>query len=168
MPDKLTEPSFAVLAKAVDDAAAGVAELDAVPRKAAEELRAAIEAVHRAGLVTIVRRLRDDEAGKAVLYELVDDPLIRMLLSLHGIIRTTTPAGIGAAGEHTGRMTSGGFAHPGDHCGCGDQAGSACGCGHSHGMPQQAGPTLIPLASVRHREASAARPAPGNWPGGAA
>lgn len=156
MPDTFTEPPFEVLAQAVDKAEAGVAELDKVPRKAAEELRAAIEAVHRAGLVTIVRRLRGDEAGKALLYELVDDPLIRMLLSLHGIIRTDTPPGIGAAGEHTGKETSGGL------CGCGDQAGSACGCGHSHGTPQQAGPTLIPLAAIGRRNALDL------WPGGAA
>jgi hypothetical protein len=155
MPDTITESSFDVLAKAVDDAAAGIAELDETSRKAAEELRAAIEAVHRAGLVTIVRRLRGDEAGKAVLYELVDDPLIRMLFSLHGIIRTDTPAGVGAAGEHTGKETSSG------QCGCGDQAGGGCGCGHSHGV-QQAGPTLIPLAAIGHRSALDL------WPEGAA
>jgi len=155
MPDTFTETPFEALAKAVDDAAAGIAELDETSRKAAEDLRAAIEAVHRAGLVTIVRRLRGDEAGKAVLYELVDDPLIRMLFLLHGIIRTDTPAGVGAAGEHTGKETSGG------QCGCGDQAGGGCGCGHSHGV-QQTGPTLIPLAAIGRRAALDL------WPEGAA
>lgn len=138
------EMSLESLAKAVDEAAGIVAKLDDRPREAAEELRAAIEAVHRAGLVTIVRRLRDDAAGRALLYELVDDPLIRMLLSLHGIIRTDTPAGVGAAGEHTRADGSG------DTCGCG---GSGCGCGngHSHGGLQQAGPTLIPLSALSLR-----------------
>ena len=83
----IQEQGFETLAKAVDDASATVAGLDDAPRKAAEELRAAVEAAHKAALVTIVRRLRADEAGRAVLYELVDDPLIRLLFSLHGIIR---------------------------------------------------------------------------------
>jgi Fe-S cluster biogenesis protein NfuA len=81
------EPSFEALAKAVDDAAAAVTELSGAPRKAAEELRAAVEAVHKAALVTIVRRLRADDGGRALLYQLVDDPLIRLLFSVHGIIR---------------------------------------------------------------------------------
>jgi hypothetical protein len=138
------EMSVELLAKAVDEAAGIVAKLDDGPREAAEELRAAIEAVHKAGLVTIVRRLRDDAAGKALLYELVDDPLIRMLFSLHGIIRTDTPAGIGAAGEHTSEHGSG------DACGCG---GGECGCGsgHSQGAPRQSGPTLIPLSAISLR-----------------
>jgi hypothetical protein len=88
MPSPRTpEPDFETLAKAVDGAAAAVAGLADGPRRAAEDLRAAIEAAHRAALVTIVRRLREDEAGRALLYELVDDPLIRLLFSLHGIIR---------------------------------------------------------------------------------
>jgi hypothetical protein len=163
MPDTITETSFEALAKAVDDAAAGVAKLDDTSRESAEELRAAIEAVHKAGLTTIVRRLRGDDAGRALLYELVDDPLIRMLFSLHGIIRTDTPAGVGAAGEHTARESSGGT------CGCGDRAGG--GCGHGHGVPQQAGPTLIPIASLRRRDASDTRAGGGTLdirPGGTA
>jgi len=129
------------LAEAVDKAAALVAGLDDGPREAAEGLRAAIESVHKAGLVTIVRRLRGDDRGKALLYELVDDPLIRMLFSLHGIIRTETPTGVGAAGEHTGKDRSA------ETCGCG---GSGCGCRstHSHGAMQQGGQTLIPLSAV--------------------
>ncbi len=53
----------------------------------AEELQGAVEAVHRAGLVTIVRRLRADDAARPVLFELVDDPAVHLLLSLHGIVR---------------------------------------------------------------------------------
>jgi hypothetical protein len=98
----LTEPSFEALAQAVDEAAAAVAQLDEVPREVAGELRAAIEAAHKAGLVTIVRRLRGDDAGRALLFELVDDPLIRMLFSLHGIIRTDTPSGVGGCGAGSG------------------------------------------------------------------
>jgi nitrite reductase/ring-hydroxylating ferredoxin subunit/Fe-S cluster biogenesis protein NfuA len=81
------EPSFEELARRVDDAVKGIGALDAASRAVAEELKAAIEAVHRAGLVTIVRRMRADERSREVLFELVDDPVVRLLLSLHGIIR---------------------------------------------------------------------------------
>ena len=84
-PDR--DPSFEELAKRVDDAVAAVRELDASSRAVAEELKAAIEAVHRAGLVTIVRRLRADEAARAVLFDLVDDPVVHLLFSLHDIVR---------------------------------------------------------------------------------
>ncbi len=80
-------PTFEELAKRVDDAVAALADLDPAARKAAEELQGAIEAVHRAGLVTIVRAMRADEGARAVLFELVDDPVVRTLLSLHGIVR---------------------------------------------------------------------------------
>jgi Fe-S cluster biogenesis protein NfuA/nitrite reductase/ring-hydroxylating ferredoxin subunit len=86
-PVTTTEPTFDELAKRVDDAAAAVADLEPAARKVAEELQAAIEAVHKAGLVTIVRRMREDESARQVLFELVDDPVVHMLLSLHGIVR---------------------------------------------------------------------------------
>src|SRR5947208_10680635 len=81
------EPTFEQLAQAVDDAATAVAQLTGAPRAAADAVREAIEAAHKAALVTIVRRLRDSEAGRTILFELVDDPMIHMLFSLHGIIR---------------------------------------------------------------------------------
>ncbi len=130
MPDQ-PAPDFETLAKAVDDAAGAVAELSGAPRQAAEDLRAAIEAAHKAALVTIVRRLRADDAGRKLLYELAGDPLIRMLFSLHGIIRTAPPAGVGAAGEHAG---------------------------HRHDAPRQQGPALIPLSAVRRRDPARSGP----------
>lgn len=81
------EPAFEDLAHSVDEAARAVADLDGPARQAAQELRAAIEAAHRAALITIVRRLRAEPGGQEILFELVDDPLVRMLFSLHGIIR---------------------------------------------------------------------------------
>ncbi|HEV2637781.1 MAG TPA: NifU family protein [Actinocrinis sp.] len=81
------EPSFERLAMRVDDAVKALAALDGPARAVAEELKAAVEAVHRAGLVTIVRRLRSEEATRPALYELVDDPTVHLLLSLHGIVR---------------------------------------------------------------------------------
>ena len=81
------EPGFEVLATAVDDHAGRVAELDADARTAALALKDAIEAFHRPGLVHIVRTLRDDPRGKELLFELVDDPAVRAIFALHGIIK---------------------------------------------------------------------------------
>ncbi len=148
-----SQPSFEALARAVDESAAAVAELDEAPRKVANELRAAIEAAHRAGLVTIVRRLRADDAGRALLFELVDDPLIRMLFSLHAIIRTDAPAGVGAAGEHVAGSHR-------EHERAGNEH-TGCGCGSGQGGPKQS-PAIIPLSAVRRRDALDI------WPGGAA
>ncbi|MEM6106607.1 NifU family protein [Mycobacterium sp. 050272] len=75
------------LAKRVDDAVAALADLDPKARAVAEELKSALEAVHREGLVTMVRRMRADDAARAVLFELVDDPVVHLLLSLHEIVR---------------------------------------------------------------------------------
>lgn len=81
------EPTFEELAKRVDEAVAALAGLDANARAVAEELKAAVEAIHRAGLVTIVRRMRAGDAARDALFELVDDPTVHLLLSLHGIVR---------------------------------------------------------------------------------
>jgi len=83
----VAEPTFEELAKRVDDAVAALAGLDPEARAVAEELKAAVEAIHRAGLVTMVRRMRADDAARAALFELVDDPTVHLLLSLHGIVR---------------------------------------------------------------------------------
>lgn len=82
-----TGGDFDELARRVDEAVTALAELDPTSRAVAEEVKAAVEAVHRAGLVTIVRRLREDPATRAVLYELVDEPVVHLLLSIHGIVR---------------------------------------------------------------------------------
>lgn len=83
----VTEPTFEDLAKRVDDAVAALGGLDPSARAVAEELKAAIEEIHRAGLVTMVRRMRSDDPARDVLFELVDDPTVHLLLSLHGIVR---------------------------------------------------------------------------------
>ena len=75
------------LAKRGDDAVAAVEGLDPAARTVAGELQAAVEAVHKAGLVAIVRRLRAGEATRTALFELAEDPAVHLLLSLHGIIR---------------------------------------------------------------------------------
>jgi len=85
--EQASDPNFEELAKRVDDATAALRDLDPSARAVAEKLKAAIEAIHRAGLVTIIRRMRADEATRPVLFELVDDPVVHLLLSLHGIVR---------------------------------------------------------------------------------
>ncbi len=73
------------LAGRVDRAVKAVAELDPAARAVAEELKDAVEAIHRDALVTMVRALKAD--AREVLFALVDDPTVHLLLSLHGIVR---------------------------------------------------------------------------------
>ncbi|MFC5994642.1 NifU family protein [Pseudonocardia hispaniensis] len=82
-----TGPSFEDLARRVDEAVQAVAALEDPARRVADELKVAVEGIHRAGLVTIVRRMRAHPAARELLFELVDDPVIRLLFSVHGIIR---------------------------------------------------------------------------------
>ncbi|TWG92785.1 Thioredoxin-like proteins and domains [Nocardioides sp. J9] len=77
-----------VLAQALDDAVAALAEVtDPSGQRVAQALRSSLEDVHRAALVHVVRRLRDDARGKELLFEIVDEPVVRMVLLMHGIIR---------------------------------------------------------------------------------
>ncbi|CAM3309419.1 NifU family protein [Mycobacterium frederiksbergense] len=86
-PAVTAEPTFEQLATRVDDAVKALEALDPAARTVAEELKAAVEAIHRAGLVTIVRSLRAGDATRPVLFDLVDDPVVHLLLSLHQIVR---------------------------------------------------------------------------------
>lgn len=83
-----SEPSeFERLAGAVDDALVAVEHLDDPAREVAHDLQTAIESFHKPALVTIVQTLRDDPRGKELLFELVDDPGVRAVFALHGIIK---------------------------------------------------------------------------------
>lgn len=75
------------LASALDAATAQIAALDPLPRQVVTDSINSLNALHKAGLTTIVRRLKDDPRGKELLFELVDDPVVRMVLGMHGIIR---------------------------------------------------------------------------------
>lgn len=79
------------LAGALDQAQARMVELDPFPRRLLKDHLEALDELHQAALKTIVRRLRDDPAGKALLFELVEDPVVHMVLSMHGIIRSSDP-----------------------------------------------------------------------------
>jgi hypothetical protein len=131
-----TDGSPEALAGAVDAAARAVA---------------ALEAVHRDALVTIVRRLRADGAGRDLLFELVDDPMVRLVFSLHGIIRT--PRGETDPGPATTPAAPAGDGAGGGGC------GSGCGSGGS-----RQGTAFVPLSAVHVRGSAGAPPA---IPGGA-
>ncbi len=138
----------------LDQAVKAIGELPPEQRAVAQDFALALDAVSKAALTTIVRRLRADDRGKELLYELVDDPGVRLLLGMHGIIRLPDPeqaervrAGIGEDGSavssshSTGDGSNAGgrtfvslesmFRGPQPQqahaCGCG--GGGACGCG---------------------------------------
>jgi Fe-S cluster biogenesis protein NfuA/nitrite reductase/ring-hydroxylating ferredoxin subunit len=75
------------LAAALDAALAGVAALEGDPRRAADDLRRALEDTHRAALVHVIRELRADPRGKELLFAMVDAPAVRMVLLSHGLIK---------------------------------------------------------------------------------
>jgi Fe-S cluster biogenesis protein NfuA len=71
----------------LDQAMARVDALGADERVVVADALAALDALHKDALTTVVRRLRDDDRGRELLYTLVDEPEVRMVLSMHGIIR---------------------------------------------------------------------------------
>ena len=185
-----SEPTFEELARAVDDALLAANALDGQPRKVVEAVREALEATHRAALVTIVRRLKADDAGREALFELVDDPLIHMLFLLHGIIRADPMVEAQAALDTI---------RPGLHSHGGDVelvrieegvayvrlAGACNGCSMSsvtmrttveealvagvssvnsvEVVPSEPTPTLIPLGAVRHRDETPEQAIAAGW-----
>jgi len=75
------------LAEAVDRAVAEIMALEPAMRAKALAVKSAIEAFHKGGLTTIVKRLKADPRGKEILFELVDEPHVHALFSMHGIVR---------------------------------------------------------------------------------
>ena len=87
--DDLTEQAddLDALAGRLDQTRRAVDGLADEPRRVAIEAIDALDEVHREVLTTIVRRLKDDDRGKQLLFELVDDPQVRLTLMMHGILR---------------------------------------------------------------------------------
>jgi nitrite reductase/ring-hydroxylating ferredoxin subunit/Fe-S cluster biogenesis protein NfuA len=83
----LTVDDFELLAEKVDRAIAEVRGLPEEAKRKALAMKSAIEELHKVGLTKIVRSLKVDPRGKELLFELVDDPAVRMLFGLHGLIR---------------------------------------------------------------------------------
>ncbi len=81
-------PDLESLARTVDEALAAVEEFDEPHRGKAFELKDAIEAFHKAGLIQIIRTLRSSGEGRDFLQQLAEDPVVYALFTLHGLVRT--------------------------------------------------------------------------------
>ena len=110
----------------LDQAVADVQRLDPESRAIAEEFALALDTLSRTALTEIVKTLKADPRGKELLFELVDDPSVRFLLGMHGIIRMPDP-------EQAERVKSG-------------QGEDGSGAAHSHGKSE--GKAFISLASM--------------------
>jgi Fe-S cluster biogenesis protein NfuA len=84
------EPStFESRAKRIDSALKAASRLEAEARIVAEEAIDAVEAHHAAVLHSLVVRLRADDRGRELLYEVVDEPEVYAALVKAGIVRPT-------------------------------------------------------------------------------
>lgn len=104
-------PALAELADAVEKALHDVRAMPIEQRKYALALKDALEAFHKAGLVTIVRALKNDPNGKVLLHELVDDPGVYALFALHGIVKSDARTRVAAVIENLRPYTQ---SHGGD------------------------------------------------------
>ena len=84
----LKEETFEDLARRVDKISGDVQRLtDDDAKMKAVALKDAVEAFNKLGLTRIVQKLKADERGKQLLFELVDDPAVYALFALHGIVK---------------------------------------------------------------------------------
>ena len=75
------------LAKRVDEAVEAARELKGEAREKALALKTAIEEFHKNALTHVIQLLKGDPRGKELLFEMVDQPEIYAMLSMHGLIR---------------------------------------------------------------------------------
>lgn len=75
------------LADAFDRAWAAQVDIDRLSQRVVEDVKKSLDDIHRAAIVTIVRALRDDPRGKELLFGLVDEPIVRWVLTMHEVIR---------------------------------------------------------------------------------
>lgn len=73
-------------------------------RAVLEQMREAIEALHREALLRLVRGLRADAAAAAALKQVARDPIVFGVLRLHGIVRDPLEARVRAALESVAPM----------------------------------------------------------------
>lgn len=97
-----TTDRLAAGAARLDAAVAAIRELDLDSQAVAQEFALALDAVSRSALTTLVRRLKADPRGTELLYELVDDPEIRLVFGMYGIIRLPDPEQADRAAAGTG------------------------------------------------------------------
>ncbi|EON22104.1 MULTISPECIES: NifU family protein [Nocardioides] len=82
-----TDRSIEQLAGALDEAMGRLSGLEPDSRAVITDALDALNALHKQALTTVVRRLRDDPRGKQLLFELVDEPDVLMVLTMHGLVR---------------------------------------------------------------------------------
>lgn len=75
------------IAARLDETMASIAALEPSARQAVNAALTSLDSLHARALTTIVRALKEDARGKELLFELVDEPVVRMVLSMHEIIR---------------------------------------------------------------------------------
>ena len=83
----LTVDDFEQLAQKVDAAVAEIQTLPPEMRSKALAMKSAIEEFHKVGLTQIVRAMKNDPRGKELLFDLVEEPSVYALFSMHGLIR---------------------------------------------------------------------------------
>ena len=92
---KLMNEDFEQIAEKIDKALKNVEELaDENAKMHALGLKTAIEDFHKIALTKIVQKLKSDERGKELLFELIDEPSVYALLQLHGIVKPNINAKI--------------------------------------------------------------------------
>lgn len=85
---KLQSEDFEQIAERIDKALKNVEELtDENAKMHALGLKNAIEDFHKIAFTKIVQKLKADERGKELLFELVDEPSVYAALQLHGIVK---------------------------------------------------------------------------------
>lgn len=83
-----SEETFEDIAERVDKALAKVEALeDENAKMHALGLKTAIEDFHKLAVTRIVQKLKTDERGKELLFDLVDEPSVYALFQLHGIVK---------------------------------------------------------------------------------
>jgi Fe-S cluster biogenesis protein NfuA/nitrite reductase/ring-hydroxylating ferredoxin subunit len=75
------------LAERVDQAVAEVRTLDAPSPAKAMAMKNAIEEFHKLGLIKMVQRLKSDDRGRELLFELAEDPTVYALFSMHNLVK---------------------------------------------------------------------------------
>ncbi|MBL9147947.1 MAG: NifU family protein [Phycisphaerae bacterium] len=85
--DSARDPKPEDLVAAVDRARRRADGFGDEPKAAVAAFTSALEAFHAEALRRIVRRLRADERGKELLFELVDDPLVHAAMLTLGIVK---------------------------------------------------------------------------------
>ncbi len=86
-PAETPAETFEARAARLDSVQRAAAKLEPGARAVADELSGALDAHHAAVLRTIVSRLRADDRGRELLYELVDDAEVHASLVKAGIVR---------------------------------------------------------------------------------